>query len=232
MDVEKMDQPGQVQQGLHPVLNVEQLHLAARLPDNAVAARELAQAIAVYEIHARKIDHELLKALARKDVNQISQLSVTVAQRQPAHHIYDDDAILLSRSQLKSHSLVALFSAGIIFLVPLAFKPGAPFPAGCPISRAFFAREVGFLFVVNSISVADVPAVVAAISPPRVGPARMRHISLSCRRSRVLLGILIELCLALFRAKAVLLPAILGLMLRLILVYSHSANRIGHKSLS
>jgi|ERR1051326_653294 hypothetical protein len=107
MDVEKMDQPGQVQQGLHPVLNVEQLHLAARLPDNAVAAGELSQAIAVYEIHASKIDEELLKALARKDVNQISELSVAVAQRQPADNIHDDDAILLSRSQLKSHSLVA-----------------------------------------------------------------------------------------------------------------------------
>jgi hypothetical protein len=107
MDVEEVDQPGQVQQGLQPVLNVEQLHLAARLPDNAIAAGELAQAIAVYEIHAGKIDKELLKTPARKDVNQISELSVTIAQRQPADNIYDDDAILLSRSQLKSHSLVA-----------------------------------------------------------------------------------------------------------------------------
>jgi len=124
MDLEEVDQPGQVKQRLHSVLNVEQFHLPARLADNAVAAGEFAQAIAIDEVHSRKIDQEPFAASASMDVNQVSKLSMAVAQREPAGNIHNGDAILLSCSELKTHRLVggAAFSAGIIFLVRPAFK--------------------------------------------------------------------------------------------------------------
>lgn len=38
VDLEKVDDAGQHQQGLYPLMNVDQFHLATRLPHNAVAA--------------------------------------------------------------------------------------------------------------------------------------------------------------------------------------------------
>ena len=51
VDFEKVDDPSQLQQGLHPLMYVDQFHLAAHLPDDAVAAGQFAQAIAVHEVH-------------------------------------------------------------------------------------------------------------------------------------------------------------------------------------
>jgi hypothetical protein len=82
---------------------MDKFHVAARLPDAAKAPGQFAQAIAVNEIHAREIDQELLVAVAAKDVNQVAQLSATVSQRESSHNIDHNDAISLSRCDLKTH---------------------------------------------------------------------------------------------------------------------------------
>lgn len=107
VNFEEIDQPGQLQQGLHPLMDVDQFHLPARLPDNAIAAGQFAQAIAVHEIHAGQIDKELLAAVAGKDVHQVTQLGAAVTQRQPAHTIYHHNAIEFSGLDLERHSWFA-----------------------------------------------------------------------------------------------------------------------------
>lgn len=82
---------------------MDKFHLAARLPDAAKAPGQFAQAIAVNEIHALEIDQELLVAVAGEDMNQVAQLSATVRQRESSHNINHDDAIALSRCDLKTH---------------------------------------------------------------------------------------------------------------------------------
>src|SRR5262252_3108952 len=80
-----------------------QFHVAARLPDAAKAPGQFAQAIAVNEIYPLKIDQELLVAVAGEDVNKVAQLSATVSQRESPHNINHNDAIALSRCDLKPH---------------------------------------------------------------------------------------------------------------------------------
>src|SRR5438105_3884713 len=70
VDFEEIDQPGQLQQGAHSLLDMDEFHLAAHLPDHAVTSGQFAQAIAVHEIHAREVDQELLAAVSGEDVNQ------------------------------------------------------------------------------------------------------------------------------------------------------------------
>jgi hypothetical protein len=82
---------------------MDQFHVAARLPDTAKAAGQFAQAIAVNEIHAREIDQELFVAVAGVDMNKVAQLSATVSQRESSHNIDHNDAISLSRCDLKTH---------------------------------------------------------------------------------------------------------------------------------
>jgi hypothetical protein len=74
------------------------------LPDAAKAPRQFAQAVAVNEIYASEIDEEPFVAVAGKDMNQVAQLSATVSQRESSHHIDHNDAIVLSRCDLKIHS--------------------------------------------------------------------------------------------------------------------------------
>src|SRR6185437_14354508 len=123
VNFEKIDQSGQFQQGLHPLVDVDKLHLATRLPDDAVAAGQFAQAIAVHEIHAGQVDEELFAAVAGKYVHKVAQLGAAVTQRQPAHTIHHHNAIEFSSLDLERHSWVAAgYSAGIISSVELAFK--------------------------------------------------------------------------------------------------------------
>ena len=83
---------------------MDKFHVAARLPDAAKAPGQFTQAIAVNEIHAREIDQELLVAVAGEDMNKVAQLSATVSQRESSHNIDHNDAIELSRCDLKPHS--------------------------------------------------------------------------------------------------------------------------------
>ena len=82
---------------------MDKFHIAARLPDAAKAPGQFAQAIAVNEIHALKIDQELLVAVAGEDMNKVAQLSATVSQRESSHNIDHNDALALSRCDLKIH---------------------------------------------------------------------------------------------------------------------------------
>jgi hypothetical protein len=82
---------------------MDKFHVAARLPDAAKAPGQFTQAIAVNEIHALEIDQELLVAVAREDMNKVAQLSATVSQRESSHNIDHNDAIELSRCDLKTH---------------------------------------------------------------------------------------------------------------------------------
>jgi hypothetical protein len=78
-------------------------HVAARLPGAAKASSQFAQAIAVNEIHPLEIDQELLMAIASEDMNKVAQLSATLSQRESPHYIDHNDAIALSRCDLKTH---------------------------------------------------------------------------------------------------------------------------------
>jgi hypothetical protein len=91
---------------------MDKFHIAARLPDAAKAPGQFAQAIAVNEIHALKIDQELLVAVAGEDMNKVAQLSATVSQRKSSHNIDHNDVIALSRFDLKTH----ICFAGWLFL--------------------------------------------------------------------------------------------------------------------
>jgi hypothetical protein len=82
-------------------------HVAARLPGAAKASSQFAQAIAVNEIHPLEIDQEFLVAVASEDVNQVAQLSTAVSQRESPHNIDHNDAIALSRCDLKTHICLA-----------------------------------------------------------------------------------------------------------------------------
>jgi len=107
MDVEEVDEPGQLKQGLHFLVDMDQLHLSARLPHDAVTPGEFAQTVAVDEIDAGKIDQKLLAAVAGEHVDQVAKLSATVAQCEPADNIDHDDSIQFSGRNLKSHSRFA-----------------------------------------------------------------------------------------------------------------------------
>src|SRR5947208_11532992 len=102
---------------------MDKFHVAARLPDAAKASGQFAQAIAVNEIHALEIDQELLVAVAGEDMNQVAQLSATVSQRESSHNIHHNDAIALSRCNLKTH----ICFAGWFFL-PESY-PSLTFPS-------------------------------------------------------------------------------------------------------
>jgi hypothetical protein len=93
-------------------MNVYKLHIAADLPDDAVTARQFPQAVAVDEVHARKIDQELLAAVAGEDVDEVAQLSAAVTQREPSHHIHYNNVIELSGGNLETHSLQRAFLLG------------------------------------------------------------------------------------------------------------------------
>ena len=86
---------------------MDKFHVATRLPDAAKAPGQFAQAIAVNEINPLEIDQELLVAVASEDVNKIAQLSATVSQRESPHNIDHNDAIALSRCDLKTHMCFA-----------------------------------------------------------------------------------------------------------------------------
>jgi len=103
VNLEKGVYLGHLKKGLHPRVDMDKFHVAARLPDAAKAPGQFAQAIAVNEIHALQIDQELLMAVAVKDMNQVAQLSATVSQRESSHNIHHNDAIALSRCNLKTH---------------------------------------------------------------------------------------------------------------------------------
>ena len=105
---------------------MDQFHVAAGLPDAAKAARQFAQAIAVNEIHALEIDQELLAAVAGEHMNKVAQLSATISQRESSHNIDHNDAVVLSRCDLKIHICQGGFLAGIICLAGRPFKAGAP----------------------------------------------------------------------------------------------------------
>jgi hypothetical protein len=86
---------------------MDKFHVAARLPDAAKAPGQFAQAIAVNEIHAREVDQELLVAVAGEDMNKVAELSATVSQRESSHNIDHNDAVTLSRCDLKTHTCFA-----------------------------------------------------------------------------------------------------------------------------
>src|SRR5438094_3695382 len=86
---------------------MDKFHVAARLPDAAKAPGQFAQAIAVNEIHALEIDQELLVAVAGEHMNKVAQLSATISQRESSHNIDHNDAIVLSRCDLKTHICLA-----------------------------------------------------------------------------------------------------------------------------
>jgi hypothetical protein len=103
---------------------MNKFHVAARFPYTAKAPGQFAQAIAVNEIHPLEINQELLMAVASEDVNKVAQLSATVSQRESPHNIDHNDAIALSRCDLKTHICFCglAFLSGIICLVELALQ--------------------------------------------------------------------------------------------------------------
>jgi hypothetical protein len=110
---------------------MDKFHVAARLPDAAKAAGQFAQAIAVNEIHALEIDQELLVAVAGEHMNKVAQLSATISQRESSHNIDHNDAIVLSRCDLKTHICFGrlAFLVGIISLAERPFKAGLHIPS-------------------------------------------------------------------------------------------------------
>src|ERR1700747_2012327 len=82
---------------------MNKFQVPSRLPDAAKAAGQFAQAIAVNEIHPLEIDQELLVAVAGEDMNKVAQLSATVSQGESSYNIDHNDAINLSRCDLKTH---------------------------------------------------------------------------------------------------------------------------------
>ena len=106
---------------------MDKFHVAARLPDAAKAPGQFAQAIAVNEIHALEIDQELLVAVAGEDMNKVAQLSATVSQRESSHNVNHNDAINLSRCDLKPifvlHGIIGtqLLTTGVSVSVRLPF---------------------------------------------------------------------------------------------------------------
>src|SRR5439155_9256793 len=75
VNIEQVVYPGHLKKGLHPCIDMDKFHVAARLPHAAKAAGQFAQAIAVNEIQALEIDQELLVAVAGEHMNKVAQLS-------------------------------------------------------------------------------------------------------------------------------------------------------------
>ena len=112
VDFEQVNDPGQFQQGLHPLMDVDQFHLAADLPDDAVAPCQFAQAIAVHKVHAGEIDQKLPAAIAGEDMNKVAQPGAAVIQRHPSHNIHHHNAADFSGFNLNSHvGLLRTFAA-------------------------------------------------------------------------------------------------------------------------
>src|SRR5579863_1572748 len=104
VDLEEIDESGQFKKGLYFLVNADQFHLPAHLPDDAVTPRQFSQAIAIDEIDPGKIDQELLAPVAGENVDQVTKLRATIAQREPSHNIHHNDATPLSSRYLKTHS--------------------------------------------------------------------------------------------------------------------------------
>ena len=114
---------------------MDKFHVAARLPDAAKAPGQFAQAIAVNEIHALEIDQELLVAVAGEDMNKVAQLSATVSQRESSHNIDHNDAIELSRCDLKTH-ICWLFLPESYAWLSLPSRLGMHIPSGHPLNNS------------------------------------------------------------------------------------------------
>ena len=132
VDVEQVANPGHLEKGLHPWVDVDKLHVTAGLPNAAKTPGQFAQAVAVNEIYAGEINEELLVAVAGEDMNEVAQLSATVSQRESSHNIDHNDAIAFSGCDLKTHIWFAgwFFPKGIICWVERGFKAG-----GCVYRR-------------------------------------------------------------------------------------------------
>ena len=60
-------------------------------------------------------------------MNKVAQLSATISQGESSHNIDHNDAIVLSRCDLKTHICLAGFLAGIICLAKRPFQVGATY---------------------------------------------------------------------------------------------------------
>jgi hypothetical protein len=140
VDFEEVVEPGQIQKGLNSLVDMDQLQLAANFSHDGIAAGQFAEAIAVDEIHARKIDQKLLAAIAGMDVDQVAQLGAAIAQRESAHDIHDDDSIELSGCHLKGHGCRRLFFAesyaGLNFLSTLADSTSSNANISRPVAKS------------------------------------------------------------------------------------------------
>lgn len=111
MDVKQRDQAGHLKQGQHARVNVDEFHVSAGLADDAVAAGEFAETIAVDKVHASEVDKEPAASVAGVDVDEIAKLGVAVGDGEAANDVNHDDAIEFAGFDLKSHKRFGAFSA-------------------------------------------------------------------------------------------------------------------------
>ena len=103
VNLEEGVQPCDLEKVGHSLVDLDELHLPSPLPDSAIAAHQLAHAIAVHVFHPREIEQEPLVTGTGEDVNQVTQLGTTLTQREFANHVNHNDSVELSCGELKSH---------------------------------------------------------------------------------------------------------------------------------
>ena len=106
-DFEEGIQPRELKKVRHSLVDLDKLHHASPLPDDAIASDQLAHAVAVYVIHSGEIDQEFLVAGVAEDVYQVTQLRATIAQREFANSVNYNDPVELSCGDLKTHGDLA-----------------------------------------------------------------------------------------------------------------------------
>src|SRR5262249_11197612 len=89
MDLKKGMQLRDLEKILHALGEVDKLQLAAAHPDGCVAARQLADAKAVNEVHLAQVQQEFLLALARQHVHEIAERCASGTQRETTASVND-----------------------------------------------------------------------------------------------------------------------------------------------
>src|SRR5271170_4094000 len=109
MNLKQSNDPRELKQVLHSLIHVHQFHLPAILPDEAVTSHQLTHAVAIDEVHTRQVEQEFLMAVAGRDVNQVTELSAAVTQREPSHRVKHRDSVEFPRADLKTHGQFKTF---------------------------------------------------------------------------------------------------------------------------
>ena len=103
VDFEDRTQPCHLEEVSYSFVDLEKLHLASLLSDDAETPHQFAHASAVHVIHSREIEQESFVAGFGENVYQVPQLRAALGCRELANDVHYNDSVELSCGDLKTH---------------------------------------------------------------------------------------------------------------------------------